>query len=362
MKTKTEMKILDTPNDEKEATSQDGERPEFLDGDMLITSEGLVFQVFGYQHPLGKAIAYLRYVPTNLQSMIPLEYESTTWNYQDVALARPRRMYSPVDLRIQLEAFSRHFPNYLLDDPYTGKTLIAVPRDMVKHAVQPQQALQSLLREKTLDPLEATAIRLVHALSKHSDVAVEHFGIHGSLSLRMHRDFSDIDLTVHGGNHYREVHNTIDTLAKQDALKILGSDKNDALRKNKGIFEDRRFVVNAIRSPEEVTVKYGQFRFRPLGHVSFTATVTNDEESHFKPAIYSVDDFKSSVELLPTQRPRFVVSMVSQHRGLVRQGNMMKGEGQLESAEEINRSESFTQVIIGTGDTQHREYLRPLDP
>ena len=269
-------------------------------------------------------------------------------------------MYTPEDLQIQLEAFGRHFPNYLFDDPYTGKTLIAVPRDRVKYAVRPQQALQSLLEEKTLDPLEATAIRLVHALSKHSNVAVEDFGIHGSLSLRMHQDFSDIDLTVHGGNLYRKVHNTIDILAKQGALKILDSEKNDAFRKNKGVFENRRFVVNAIRSPEEVTEKYGQFHFHPLGHISFTAMVTNDEESHFKPAIYHIDDFVSGTELRATQRPRFVISMVSQYRGLVRQGYRMKGEGQLESAEEIRGRESFTQVIIGTGDIQHREYLYSL--
>ncbi len=353
------MKLLGTQNEEK-VTPRRGDRPEFLDGDMLLTSEGLIFQAFGYLHPPGKTVAYLRYVPTNLQSRIPVEYESTIWNFQDAKLARPRRIYSPEDLRIQLDAFSRYFPDYLLADPYNGKVFIAIPRDKVKYAVRPQQALRRLLKEKTLDTLEAIAIRLVHALCRHSGVEMEDFGLHGSLSLGMHQDFSDIDLTVHGAKNYRKIHNIIDTLARQGVLKILDSEKNDAFRRNKGIFEDRRFVVNAIRSPREVTAKYGQFRFRPIKHISFTATVTSDEESHFKPAIYYVDGFESCTELLPTQKPKCVVSMVSKYRGIVGEGKMMIGEGQLESAKEVNGRDFFTQVVIGTGDAQHREYLHPL--
>ena len=332
-----------------------------IDGDMLVTNETLIFQVFGYLHPPGKAIVYLRYVPANLVPLVPLNYEQTTWKYEGVTLARPRTMYSPQDLQIQQEACRRNFPDYLFDDPYSAKTLIAIPRSKIRYVVKPQEAFRRLLEKKSLDPLEATAVRLVDTLSRSSSVAVKDFGLHGSLSLGMHRDFSDIDLTIHGGNNYREVHRTVSVLAEQGILKILDSEKFDALRRNKGIFEGRRFVINAVRAQEEVAEKYGQFNFRPLRHTGFTARVINDDESHFKPAVYQVDDFKDNNEGVPPQSPRHVVSMVSLYRGLVKRGQKMKGEGQIEIVEETNGRSYYTRVVIGTGDLQYKEYLYPAE-
>ena len=329
-----------------------------IDGDMLVTNETLIFQVFGYLHPPNRSIVYLRYVPADLRPLIPIEYEQTAWKYEGITLARPRTMYSPQDLQIQQEALRKHFPQYLFSDPYSGKTLFAVPGSEVKHAVRPQEALRRLLERKSTDSLETTAIRLVDALGKNSGVTAEDFGLHGSLSLGMHQDFSDIDLTIHGGNNYRKVHRTVGALAEQGVLRILDSESFDALRRNKGTFEGRRFVINAIRTQEEGVEKYGQFRFRPLGHITFTATVTNDEESHFKPAVYHVDNFEYS-KRASHQSPRLVISMISLYRGLVKRGQKMKGEGQLESVEETNAKSSYTRVVIGSGDTQYQEYLYP---
>lgn len=329
------------------------------DGDMIVTTETLIFQVFGYLHPPCRAVSYLRYVPSRLKALVPLEYEQARWFYKGMEMLRLKTTCLPRYLTALQETFSRHFPYYLYYDNYCGKYLIAVPLERASRVIKPQETLKQLLKAGKHDALQEVTVRLVKLLSRHSGVSISNFGLHGSIALGMHQDFSDIDLTIHGGENYEKVHAAIGSLARQGVVKISEDNQLDALRRNKGVFMGRRFTVNAVRSIEEVEDRYGQLRYTALGHISFTAEVSDHAESYFKPAIYHVANFRNYGES-PPQIPKLVASMNSLYRGVFKQGQKIQGEGQLELVEKVNDTCKYTRVVVGSGDPVHSEYLLPL--
>ena len=58
------------------------------DGDAIATIHGLIFYVFGYEHPPDRYHGFLKYVPETLASSFNLEWLPFTWNRKGTVLVR----------------------------------------------------------------------------------------------------------------------------------------------------------------------------------------------------------------------------------------------------------------------------------
>jgi len=202
----------------------------------------------------------------------------------------------------------------------------------------------------------------VNLLSSESGIAIEDFGVHGSIALRIHTRKSDIDIVVYGSQNFRKLEKTIDKLVEAGTLGYVFNNRLDAARRHKGRYSNRIFMYNAVRKPEEVNSTYGEFKYTPITPIEFCCRVKDDNEAMFRPAIYKIEDYKPAnpVSVLPKEKiPELVVSMIGCYRNVARKEDKIKVSGMLERVESLGTGEVFHQVVVGTGKSEE-EHIWPL--
>ena len=192
----------------------------YRDGDILYSKEGFIFYTFGYNHPEGRVIAFLKYIPQEYAKYFRLQWINHKWIFKDKVLLRPKQLFSPRVYTELVRVFNREFPEYLLYSANLRKYIFAVPEDKIEEVYTPNAALTKLLKKSPRDELEEKAVELIKLLSERSGIPLSFFGIHGSISLGMHTDESDIDITVYGAQNYLKVLTTIKKIEKEGLLEI----------------------------------------------------------------------------------------------------------------------------------------------
>ena len=332
------------------------------DGETLLTKDGYIFYVFGYKHPSNRVFAFLKYVPSTLKSYFPIRFLRQKWKLENIELVRPEKLYTAQNYQKFVETFRARFPQYLYFSEYLKKEVLSVPYNSIEKVYLPHDCMQKVFKNDRRDELQEEAVELVSLLSEESYVPLEDFGIHGSVGLNMHSKYSDIDLVVYGSQNFRKLEKTIDRLAKEGRLRYVITKKIDNARKHRGRYKDRRFVYNAVRKPEEITVQYGRWIYNPIKNVIFSCEVGDDTESMFRPAIYPISNYQSddlASELPEEQVPKRVLSMIGYYRNVARRGEEVKVSGTLERVDDVETGEAYYQVVVGTA-TREKEYIEPI--
>jgi len=331
------------------------------DGDVFITTEGFIFYVFGYEHPIGRVFSFLKYIPLNFQSLFEIRFLKRRWKLHDKILVRAEKLYTAKNYNEIIETFKKYFPDYYYFCPYRNKEIISAPLRSIEKVFEPKACLESLRKTGGRDDLEKTALELITLLSEQSDVHLEDFGIHGSIALSMHTSESDIDLTVYGSRNFRRVEETIKRLTVEGELKHLAKNWIDKVRKHKGRCKDKIFNYTAVRKMEEIHFKYGEYSYKPIKPVRFQCVISNDEEAMFRPAIYEIADYRplnDASELPKEERPEKVISMIGCYRNIAHKGERIRVSGRLERVEHNETGQIYYQVVVGTG-TSEDEYIQP---
>ncbi len=323
---------------------------EFRDGDIILSRDGFLFYTLGYCHPRDRVISFLKYVPKKYTSLFRLEWLSYRWLFRGVELLRPKKLFSPKVYSSIVETFEKYFPQYLLYSKYLGKYIVSVPLDYVSKVFIPEEALRRIREKKHRDRLEEKALRLVELLSEESEVPIKFFGIHGSICLGMHNEQSDIDLTVYGSLNYRKVIYTLRRLEREGIVRLLRRNLPETIRGNTGLFEQTRFVVNAVRLHSEISCD--EIECKPLGEVVVECIVTDSSESMFRPATYGVTRCKVLSGDSRASGCKQVISMIGLYRGVASKGDTIIAKGMLE---ECRGDETFYRVFIGSGISE--EYI-----
>ncbi len=320
-----------------------------------MTEEGFIFNVFGYEHPLDRAFAFLKYIPSRFKTFFPIDFLERTWNYDNTQLLRAEKLYTAQNYQTFLEVFRKNFPAYVYFCPFRKKEVVSAPLSSVKKVYVPRDCLFSLCSVKHRDSLQKLMLELITLLSHESGIGMEDFGVHGSVALGMHTSKSDMDFVVYGSHNFRRLESTIDKLVKEGKLAYVFGNHLDAARRFKGRYRDRIFMYNAVRKPEENNARHGGFKYSPKFHVDFQCRVKDDSEAMFRPAIYKVDKYEPvdhASTLSDEQVPVFVVSMIGCYRNVARRGGSVKVSGMLEQVENLETGDVCHQVVVGTGTSE----------
>lgn len=333
-----------------------------MDGDTFVTLEGFVLNVFGYEHPEGRVFSFLKYIPSTFKDLFNVRLLSRTWRYRGIELFRAEKLYTAKNYQIFLEVFRRNFPDYVYYCPFRRKDVISAPLNRVAAVYAPKDVLHSLLNTEKRDRLQRTTIDFIELISSESGVPIEDFGVHGSVALNMHSAESDIDIVVYGAVNFRKVEATVEKLAAEGSLAYVFNNRLDAARRYKGRYRDKIFMYNAVRKPEEVKIKYGEYRYTPVLPVRFRCRVKDDSEAMFRPAIYRVEDYRpiSQQHALPEDMvPGVVVSMIGCYRNVARKGDEIDVSGMLERVESTETGKVHYQVVVGTAESEE-EHIWPV--
>ena len=330
-----------------------------IDGDAIQTREGLIFYVFGYEHPKDRYIAYVKYIPESLKGLFDIEFLPWTWRLKSRRYVRPAKLYSPENLKKILGVFENNFPQYLYNCPYNSKTLIAVPKESMENVFRPKERLTELLAKEELNRLEKLAVEWIKLVASKADLDLKFFGIHGSLCLGMESEKPDIDVVIYGASNYRRVHNTVRRLVYEKVMKPLYENEFDKYRRNKVLYKEVKVVFNAVRRREEIRDVYGAYKRMPIKTVKFRCMVESAEESYFRPAIYKISEYRAADEesrLPPEMRPKEVIAMDSTYRGLAYEGDLLEVRGLLEREVPVSGEGERYRVVVGSG--RPGEYIK----
>ena len=326
------------------------------DGDTVVTKDGFIFNVFGYEHPPSRVFAYLKYIPTALANLFPIDYLERTWKFREVDFHRAEKLYTAKNYQTFIETFRNNFADYVHFCPFRRKEIVSVPLDSVEQVYVPRDCLQHLVELKNRDSLQEMALELVTLLSRESNICIEDFGVHGSIALDMHTSESDIDLVVYGAENFRKLETAIATLVDDKILSYVINNKLDCARRFKGKYLNMLFMYNATRKHEEIKSKYGVFKYTSVTPIKFFCKVKDDSEAMFRPAIYRIEKFQqidTASTLAKEKIPELVISMIGCYRNVARKSDRIRVSGILEHVENLETGQIFHQVVVGTG--KHKE-------
>ena len=328
------------------------------DGDAVVTSHGLIFYIFGYDHAEGGYNAFLKYVPEEHADLFNTDWLEVRWRLKGSTLLRPRELYTPEGYPRLVEAFRRSFPEYTRFSRQLDRWMITVPRRLIEEAYLPSRQLMLLMRRGASDPLEEKALALIRLLSEASAVPSGFFGVHGSISLGMHHEGSDIDVAVYGGTHFKRVKRALMDLEAEGVLTVKRGTRFERKRLNRGVFKGEDFVVNATRRFSEIP--RASRTYRPVCAVEVECRCTSSDEAVFRPAIYRVEGCAAVGGSDPgVERVSEVVSMIGLYRGVVEAWERMRARGVLEEVVE-EQGPGHLRVVVGSASPG--EYLDWLGP
>ncbi|MEM2995610.1 MAG: nucleotidyltransferase domain-containing protein [Candidatus Bathyarchaeia archaeon] len=333
-----------------------------MDGDTFVTLDGFVFNVFGYEHPKERVFSFLKYVPSRFKELFNVPFLERMWRYGELELFRAEKLYTAGNYETFLEVFRENFSDYVYFCPFRKKEVISVPLSHIKRVYVPKECLDALRRYERKDGLQKLTLDLINLISDESKVAIEDFGVHGSIALNMHTAGSDIDIVVYGGQNFRKVEAAIKKLVDEKTLTYVFNNRLDVARRYKGRYMDKIFMYNAVRKLEEVNSKYGEYSYTPIAPIKLCCTVKDDGEAMFRPAIYEIGNCQLKNVGFAIQKdvfPTAVVSMIGCYRNIARKGDKIEVSGMLERVEKVDTHEISYQVVVGTAKSEE-EYIWPV--
>jgi len=328
------------------------------EGDLLETTENILFDVKGLVHPPDRIVAFLRYVP-----------DPNGDRKRDEM--RYRKVYA---LSKRYALLKRKFPQYLVYDPVFNEHLCEVPIEAVKRHYQPANRLRDLRYEDKLDEVERTALRFVELLKENAEVPWSKLGISGSILVKLHTPASDIDPIVYGSeNGYRvysalkrmledrknpvkpyslkELKELFDFRSKDTVMRFEDFVRTDSRKVLQGKFMGKDYFVRFVKDWNEIKEQYGTILYKPVGYAKIRAKIVDDSEAIFTPCCYKIEN----VEILEGPRVESIEEIVSFRGRFCEQANsgeVVIAQGKVERLQIEGNREHF-RLLLGNNVSDH---------
>lgn len=274
------------------------------DRDAIEVPEGIVFRVYGYDHPPSAYICDAEYAREDV-------YRSGEARaLREGPHGRYYKFYEDAGLRF----VKQRFPQYTLMHRALKKRVVAVGENIgeVRRADVQLNWLLSYVEDPLIDALR----ELLSLVEERSWLRLSNFGVFGSLQHGFyHPSYSDLDLVIYGRRELRELRSLLSSVYRE-AVK-LKNEFEDASTPRKWRFKhytidefihhQRRKLIYALFKPSRLS-RWVKVEFEPVraweevvneyelydevedyGMVSLRARVLEDSDSGFMPSMYSIE-------------------------------------------------------------------------
>jgi len=342
----------------------------FRDHDFVATTEALLFCVVGNVHPRGRAISYLKYVPS----------ERGKWGRVD-RYERVLKDYTMPSVEETLGLLKLRYPQYVFRSRVLGMEMSAVPHRFVKRQYRPEERLRELRACRAgLDPLEAKVVEFTSVLSESGALSPDCLGVTGSVLTGIHNpSFSDIDLTVYGRRKALRLKTVLEGLFEDGVatafqgrfLKSWAERKAKRVplspaeivelyqrKRDRGSYRRTQFSIHPVRLKEEACEEYGDRWFYSLGLAVIRARCTDVTDSIFLPAIYRVADAVVQDGRQVSDLTE-VTSYDGFYAGVIREGESLLARGKLERIESPKGGRVSHRLLIGSFEARGTDFIKP---
>jgi len=348
------------------------------DRDSLVTSNKMIFRVYGYSHPSDAYICDPEYAPANI-------YKSKD---RRAYRAKGKQVYYKFYSDEGLRFVQRKYPGYMFWYKPLQRSLVGVKKEQIMEIRKPDKILQSLLKKQPTDTLLQALHTLLSLLEQRSGLSKVDFGVFGSLLHNFyHPMFSDLDLIIYGGDNLKHLREALNTIYQEDDSPLRNEFDNWESVKGKRwkfqnyslseyVWHQKRKQVYAlfhhnesgrtiktefepVKRWEEIQNEYNQnMRIQRRGWTKLLARVTNDSDSPFMPSIYEIEP----VRILKGKRVDYVqrvISYVEEFRMQAEKDELVIVEGNLEQV--TTPEQTFQQVTLTYGPRYYEQTLKVMD-
>ncbi|MGC8999124.1 MAG: hypothetical protein ACP5JW_07040 [Candidatus Bathyarchaeia archaeon] len=333
-----------------------------VEGYLLESVEGVIFDVKGLVHPPDRIIAFPRFIPD-----------------QNGFRIRKGVKY------VKVYGFSERFaflesaiPNYIVHDQVFDEKLCEVPLENIKKVYSPLEGLKRLRRKRKdgkLDGLERAALQCLKILKEEADVPWNSLGVSGSVLVGLHTVVSDIDPVVYGVENCHKVHSALKRLLKEgntpfkpyglaDLRRLFAFRSKDTFmsfedfvkiefrKVFQGKFMDRDYFIRFVKDYDEVSENYGDVHYRNCGYAKVEAVVVDDSEAIFTPCTYKIEDVKI-VEGPKLEPIREITSFRGRFCEQARKGETVVAQGKIEHVADHRSGGEYFRLLLGNKPTDY---------
>lgn len=325
------------------------------DRDSPISKEGLIFRVYGYDHPKNACVCDLEYAPREI-------YKSNEKRALRVKNgAKYYKFYFDGGLRFVAE----NYPQYMVYYKPLKAKLVGLHENQVFKLRKPDEKLSRLMFSEGKDLLLKTLEDLLDNVCSASGLKIKDFGVFGSLLHGFYSvKHSDIDLVVYGRRNLGKLLETLSDLYR-DKYSGFRNEFEDWTpekpplnwnfkfysKKEYGWHQKRKLIYGVfdagstlkrkvkvefepVKEWREIKNNYYEYEeIKGLGWCKALLKVTGDTEAFFMPSIYQVEvlDIDGKFKDLEIKK---VVSYVEEFRGQARKGEKAIVKGKIEEIKE----------------------------
>jgi predicted nucleotidyltransferase len=334
------------------------------DRDAIITKEGLIFRVFGYNHPQNAFVSDAEYASAEI--------------FKSNDPRAPRNGGNQIFYKFYNDEgwkliFSQ-FPQYTVFHEMLGQRVVGVHHNDVAEVRKPKERLRVLVEANPKDELHDAMQRVLKIALQGSGLSTENFGVFGSMLHGFHHPkFSDIDLIVYGKEKIAAVQETLEALYANGLSGFRNEFETIAAMKGKqwrfknysikefvwhqqrkqiyGLFDDGRSgrTIKAEFEPvkewSEITSEYdSNAKILHKGWAKLNARVTDDADAPFIPSVYGIEPLEVSSGAREALEAVRIISYLEEFRLQARKDEKVVVEGNLE--EVVSPTGRFHQVTL----------------
>lgn len=344
----------------------------FRDRDAPVTREGIIFRVYGYDHPPNSCICDVEYAPESI-------YRS---NLKKAIREGRKGRYYKFYFDEGLKFIKRNFPNYQVYHEPLGRKLIGLRLDQIAELRRPDAKLREVFNSGVEDILINSLRDVLSQIFEISSLKLSDFGVFGSILHDFyHPRFSDLDLIIYGRRKLRELTEVLKDLYRERGLrnefedlkniKLKAYFKNYSLKEY--IWHQGRKMIYGVYEPKGINRKikvefepvraYHEIRneyywteeIKQIGWATAIIRVLDSSDSFFMPAIYQVEVERIDREFRDLDIRR-VVSFVEEFRGQLFEDEIGLVKGRIEKVS-FGREE-FHQITLSYGDRYFDQVLK----
>jgi len=348
------------------------------DRDGLVTREGIIFRVLGYDHPPNACFCDVEYAPATLfVSRDPRAVRSG-------GKVLYYKFYGDEGLRFVADKY----PQYMVFHEAMNTYLVGLHKEQVAEVRRPDEKLAKIVEEGAVDPLLEILLEVLEAVTSITSLTLRDFGVFGSILHSFYSvDYSDLDFVVYGSAQLcelleglRELYGDPSTGFRNEYASSASPDSRYLHFRdyplNEYLWHQRRKLIYAIyerawrpvkiefepvKRWDEIFNEYPHVRsIRKLGMVEAIIEVTDDSESAFMPSKYSVEVLEASRrDVLEAER---VVSYIEEFRMQLKRGEKGFVRGWLERVEKRDGSCLYQITLTYTRARYSDQVLKALKP
>jgi len=353
------------------------------DRDSVLTCEGLLFRVFGYNHPVNVYFCDAEYASSKI--------------FQSEDPRAPREGRSELFFKFYndegMKLVAKKYPQYMFFHEMIGLELVGISEKDVFKVHNPQERLVELLKQGPTDELLAAMERTLNIAISNSGLSVGDFGVFGSMLHAFHHPkYSDIDFVIYGKEQNNKMRQTLQDLYADNSSGLSNEFASDKVMDGKlwlftnfdvkdfiwhqrrkqiyGFYDNRKHSGRIIKTEFEPVKAWNEIvnEYNPRhcitrrGWAKIKARVIADDDGPFIPSVYEIEPLEVLEGPRAAGEVTRVFSYMEEFRQQVYKDEVIIVEGNLEEVQtpEPDGEGCFYQITLTYCPRYYDQVLKAL--